>query len=212
MSEIISLSEGYPYRGDKGCFGFGSILLVKGKHHNILFDVGNYSLRSEILPVVDSVDSVVISHLHFDHCSNLDLFANKDISIYISSLELAYYEQYKNIDFDLFSYFEGIKNKLSIISITEETELDDQVNLLFTSGHTRGDISLEVDRDCILAGDALKSYLDYCNLSFYGNAFSPNEYIETKKKIIEKYPIIYPGHDGVIIDGKVKRKMKVREF
>lgn len=212
MSKIYQISEGYPYRGDKGCFGFSSILLVAGDKRNILFDVGNYSLRKEIIPILSSIDCVVISHLHFDHCSNLDLFIEKQIPIYISSLELTYFDNLKTVDADLFSYFDLIRDSLKIVPISSDIELDKGIKLLDTSGHTNGDLSLEVDKYTILSGDALKNYNDFCNVSSYGNAYSPIDYVECKKKIIDNYPVIYPGHDGVIINGKVKRKMKVREF
>ena len=35
----------------------------------------------------------------------------------------------------------------------------------------------------------------------FGNAVNPNEYINTKNKLINQYNIIFPGHDSVIKNG-----------
>lgn len=212
---IEEISIGFPYRPEKGCFGFSSSLLVIGKKKKILFDVGNLGIRSSILPLVDVVDCVVISHLHFDHCSNLDLFVNTGIPIYISEKELNYYYTNKYNDADLFSYFEYISDKLNIVVLSKEMFLDLGIKIVSTNGHTPGHLSLEIVNDddkILLAGDAIKSYKDYLNDDYYGNAVSPSDYINTKKNIKSKYNIIYPGHSGKIVDGKEFMKVWVSEF
>lgn len=83
---IKVLTNGFPYKPKKGCFGYSTCVLIK---QNILFDTGGYNLRKVIIENIDNIKQVVISHLHFDHCSNLDLFINKNIPIYISKKELS---------------------------------------------------------------------------------------------------------------------------
>ena len=105
MITVETLSVGFPYKPLNGCFGYATICLIHG-NKNILFDVGGYQLRSVVLGKLEEIDAVVISHLHFDHCSNLDLFIDTDIPIYISEKELLFYDKYKDRDSDLFSYFD----------------------------------------------------------------------------------------------------------
>ena len=96
---IEQIVSGFPYKPEKGCFGFASCILIRDSK-NILFDTGGYNVRSVIKSYLNDIDCVVISHLHFDHCSNLDLFIEKKIPIYISTKELISYYENKDNDFD----------------------------------------------------------------------------------------------------------------
>ena len=213
MKTIVKeITVGYSFKPEMGCFGFSSCLLVES-NKRILFDVGGYNIRSLIKPLINEIDCVVISHLHFDHCSNLDLFVDTNIPIYISRKELDYYEKYKDIDTDLFSYFELIRDRLNIVEVQEEIEIDKGIRILFTNGHTPGHMSLVIEKEnTILSGDALKTYKDYLNVNDYGNAYSKEDYVSSKKKIIDNFSVIYPGHSGKIVNGKLERRMEVREF
>lgn len=79
-SQIIRGINLKPY---KGAFGFSSVTLISDGKENILFDTGSYGVRKEIIELKKNVriDKVFISHFHFDHCSNLDLF--KNLPIYV---------------------------------------------------------------------------------------------------------------------------------
>lgn len=202
------LVNGFCYKPEGGCFGYATSIFVNG----ILFDTGGYGVRKEIKKRIHKINKVVISHLHFDHCSNLDLFINTNIPIYISKNELLYYEKNKNIDSDLFSYFDLIQNQLNVIPVDNEFYIKDGVKVIFTFGHTLGHISLEVDGNTLLAGDAIKSYQDYLDANNSGNACDKEMYIQTKKKLKHKYYFIYPGHDFLIENGKKTKKMELIEF
>ncbi len=211
---IKEITIGYPYRPSKGCFGYSSCLMVNSEK-KVLFDVGGYNIRILIMPLIKQIDCVVISHLHFDHCSNLDLFVDTDIPIYISKKEIEYYKKNCNKDIDLFSYFNYIKDKLNICEISQNKTLDKNIKIIMTPGHTPGHMSLEINENntkILMAGDSLKSYKDYKDTNSYGNAKNKYDYINTKKSIKEKYSIIYPGHSGKIVNGIVKEKMEVSEF
>lgn len=205
------ISRGYPFKPDVGCFGYSSSLIINSSK-TILFDTGGYNLRQAIFNELDKIECVVISHLHFDHCSNLDLFIGTSTPIYISAKELDYYNQNKNLDLDLFSYFDYIKDKINIIPVYDECLLSEGIKIIFTPGHTPGHISITVDDQIILAGDSLKTYNDYINENFYGNAYDKDQYLKTKKYIKNNFKTIYPGHDSVIINGVKGDSMPVTEF
>lgn len=202
------LVNGFCYKPEKGCFGYATSILVNG----VLFDTGGYGARKEIIKHINNINKVVISHLHFDHCSNLDLFVNTNIPIYISEKELFYYDENKNKFSDLFSYFDLIRDNLNIVIVDEELNIDKNMKIVFTFGHTPGHISLEVGKTILLAGDSIKSFNDYSDDNSYGNAYNKEMYIETKKKLKSKYSDIYPGHDFLIKNGKSTEKMEVRMF
>ena len=211
---IKQLAYGYPFKPSNGCFGYSSCFLIDD-NKKILFDTGAYNIRSVIYNILNEVECVVISHLHFDHCSNLDLFINTGIPIYISKKELDYYEKNKNNDIDLFSYFDYIKDFLNIIPIAKPINLSLNTNIIFTPGHTPGHLSLTIKDDSnniILAGDSIKTYIDYNNEKLYGNAYCKEDYIKTKKQIKEKFNVIYPGHSNSIVNGVESNKMEVKEF
>lgn len=208
---INQITSGYPYKPQVGCFGYSTCILVKD-NKKILFDTGGYNIRNVISKYVKEIDIVVISHLHFDHCSNLDLFIKRNTPIYISKKELEYYHKNKDNDLDLFSYFKDIETKLNLNIIDEEILISDNAKIIFTKGHTPGHISLVINKTILLAGDSIKTYKDYINKNNYGNAYNKEEYIKTKNKLIKSYKDIYPGHDSRIINGKIEKQKEVISF
>ena len=205
--------KGFPYKPELGCFGMATSLLIHD-NYNILFDTGNYGARKRIIELLESnkIDIVVISHLHFDHCSNLDLFINKNIPIYLSQKEFNDYFINKDNDCDLFSYFNMIYKKLNIKLVKRSCKVSNNCKLIFTKGHTNGHMSLVINDNTILAGDSLKTFNDYKDKNSYGNAVSKNDYLNTKKMIINKYQTIYCGHDGMIKDHKLYDRGDINEF
>jgi N-acyl homoserine lactone hydrolase len=87
---------------------------------------------------VDQIDYVVLSHLHFDHCGNADLF--KD-----SSAKLICSEKEKEFAFGFDGLFTGAHLKtdyqdLEWETVSGDTEFLPGVTLLETPGHTPGTV------------------------------------------------------------------------
>lgn len=200
MLSFMQITKGLNIKPSKGAFGYASVTLINDNDENILFDTGSYGVRSVIVDLLkkEKIDKVFISHLHFDHCSNLDLF--KDSKIYINKKELE--SLYNNEqDLDIYKPLISFIDKYDVIAFDSNTKISDNVNIVLTPGHTLGHSSLEVDIDgkkVLIAGDAIKSLNDYLNDEEYGNAFDPETYKKTKKEIKEKYDIIIPGHSDII--------------
>ncbi len=200
MVEFEQITKGINIKPDKGAFGYASITLLKDGNENILFDTGSYGVRSVIKELLkkEKIDKVFISHLHFDHCSNLDLF--KDSKIYINKRELKnLYEN--NDDSDLYKPLLSIIDEYDIDTFDDEINISDNIKVVLTYGHTIGHSSLEFkqgDRLVLVAGDAIKSLNDYLNSIEYGNAQNPDEYIKTKEEIKNHYDVIIPGHSDII--------------
>jgi N-acyl homoserine lactone hydrolase len=92
---------------------------------------------------VDQIDYVVLSHLHFDHCGNADLF--KD-----SSAKLVCSDKEKEWAFGFDGLFNGAHLKtdyegLNWETVSGDTEFLPGVKLLQTPGHTPGTMSMQVD-------------------------------------------------------------------
>lgn len=200
MVDFEQITKGINIKPNKGAFGYASITLLKDENENILFDTGSYGVRNVIKDLLkkQKIDKLFISHLHFDHCSNLDLFINS--KIYINERELKNLFE-NNEDIDLYKPLLKIINEYDVTTFNDEINITNNIKTVLTYGHTVGHSSLEFkqgERRILIAGDAIKSLNDYLNSNEYGNAQNPDEYIKTKENIKSNYDVIIPGHSDII--------------
>ena len=161
MKTIVKeITVGYSFKPEMGCFGFSSCLLVES-NKRILFDVGGYNIRSLIKPLINEIDCVVISHLHFDHCSNLDLFVDTNIPIYISRKELDYYEKYNEKGLEILDF---PCNQFGNQAPGSDEEIHEFCTLKY---NTKFDQFKKVDVNCSLFG-----FLAFCNVRNFDIAFN----------------------------------------
>ncbi len=207
--------KGLNIKPSKGAFGYASVTFIKDENENILFDTGSFGVRKVIYEFLqkEKIDKVFISHLHFDHCSNLDLF--KDTKIYINSREIENLYN-NNEDYDLYKPLLKILDKYNIIKFDKPMNITENIRIVLTYGHTIGHSSLEFvknNKNILIAGDSIKSLNDYLNNKEFGNAQQPVQYIETKKMIKNKYDIIIPGHSDIIYKDNLKNtEIKLKIF
>jgi N-acyl homoserine lactone hydrolase len=71
-----------------GGLGLANLTLVFTEHGPILFDVGHHGNRSAVLHGLNrhglapgDLKTVFLSHLHFDHCLNIDLFPEATVHV-----------------------------------------------------------------------------------------------------------------------------------
>jgi len=95
MPEIQHLLTGFHVNCDQGSFSFCTIALIRGRN-NILVDVGHKGranlLRESLAQVQvkeEDINMVVLTHAHWDHCQNIDMFPNARILIHPKELEYA---------------------------------------------------------------------------------------------------------------------------
>lgn len=157
----------------------------------------------------DDIDIVINTHLHWDHCSNNQLF--KKAKFYVQRRELRYAaaplpahaKYYDAFELGLIPSFVGTKFGL----LDGNEDIIDGVSVLLTPGHTPGFQSVFLTSDegsCIIAGDNVPLYenlqsnflADFKPSSIYVNLES---YYQSIHKILElKVPIV-PGHDISVI-------------
>ena len=75
------LLPGIPVSSTRGALGWSTVALIETGGLRILFDTGSYGDRSLLIERLlsldpQALDAVFISHLHYDHCQNIDLFAD----------------------------------------------------------------------------------------------------------------------------------------
>ena len=148
-----------------GSLGISSVVLVTTADGPLLFDTGHYGNRPALLRGLArhgleprDVPRVMLSHLHWDHSLNVDLFAGAEILV--SRRELEYARAPHPED----SYLPwGILEQLRRHRVTlleGPTELGPGLSAFPAPGHTPGLYALALETEdrgrVVLASDALK--------------------------------------------------------
>lgn len=122
-----------------------------------LIDCGNSNDKEKIKKEIDSIISkdkiklILLTHMHYDHCGNCDLF--EDAQIYASKEDLKNFNENPNYFFvDNFS--EKEIQRLKKAEVLSEKILD--LDVLKTPGHTNGSVCfIDKKNKLIFSGDNL---------------------------------------------------------
>lgn len=114
-------------------------------HSNLEERLGEMGIK------LDEIDYVVYSHLHFDHCGEVERFAEKS-QIIIQEAEMEACLKCNNSFEYLSEHFKEIKDKIKTISGDYDLFGDESVKILFTPGHSMGHQSLllRAKQKCVL--------------------------------------------------------------
>jgi len=138
------------------------------------------------------IDTVVLSHAHWDTATNADLFPNAEIVVH--ERELAYAERPAAHDWATPPYMGRALKKLRLKPIAGEYDIAPGVRVVELPGHTPGSIGLLVGRE-LLAGDAVACARDAAR----GRAalwFSDGAQADASlAKALSSADIVYAGHD-----------------
>lgn len=203
MYEVIILKEGYNISEgpghQKAC---GTITLLKGPK-NIIVDTGNPWDKDLILQGLEKHDTlpsavayVVCTHGHSDHVGNLNLFIH---AIHILSHDICHGDEYMSHDFE-----RGIPY-----------EIDDDVEVVPTAGHTASDVSVIVRNTkhgtVAITGDLFECQEDLENPSLWqDNSEKPEEQEQSRINILRIADYIVPGHGAMFkVPDIYKTQMRV---
>ena len=139
--KVISLLENHTCRDDCGCT-HGLSLYIETEEHRILFDLGPDDLfikNAEALEInLKTVDTVVISHGHYDHAGGLEAFCEENRGGTIFMRKDAFGPYYGK-NGELYSYIgpnAGVLEKFGIRFTEFEGALDSEITL-FSNPETR---------------------------------------------------------------------------
>jgi len=121
------------------------------------------------------VDTVVLTHSHYDHVGNNDMFENADIMLHPDEHgEVA-----------------------GAIPLETNKELIPGVRIAHTPGHTKGSVSVFVkaDKKYVVAGDAIPKHGNYERMVPPAINIDEKLALESIKLITEYADVIIPGHD-----------------
>jgi glyoxylase-like metal-dependent hydrolase (beta-lactamase superfamily II) len=200
--DILIEGNSLSFRG--GFFGFSAVVLIKVPGYDpVLFDTGHHSTRLMLLEALKQrslattdIKTVFLSHLHFDHINNVDLFTNA--KVYAGAKEWHYAQKPSDGDTFCSVGMNGyLQSRLELLD-DEEGELLPGLFYRFAPGHTPGSYLLHyVDghgKRVVIAGDACKTYRELVSLSA-GHEFDPTcRASATLAWIRENADIVVPGH------------------
>ena len=95
MATVETLLQGFGVRTDEGSIAFCGVTLLRDGNRNFLVDVGHVGRRTLLLQRLrerglepSDIHGVILTHAHWDHCLNVDLFPNA--TLYLSAAEHEY--------------------------------------------------------------------------------------------------------------------------
>ena len=202
MPQIDLVLEGWSVNLDQGRAAFCGVTLIRGTK-NILVDVAHVgrrpilieSLRRLGLEPAD-IDTVVLTHSHWDHILNADVFKNAEFLLH--PWEIEYAKSPHPRDWATPDYTWTILERCRIREVQEGDEVDDGVSVILTPGHTRGSISLVAQQgngQVVVCGDALptaQTALEECPSLIFWDV---DDARRSARKILDAGQVLYPGHD-----------------
>lgn len=197
------LVEGNNIRLDGGFLGLSSIVLVEANETKILIDTGHHVTRMMLMKALDKrglspdeIDIVFLTHLHFDHANNIDLFTKS--KILVSRTEWEYASSPHAKDHFIPSHIQYVLKRLNLEIYDGEPEIATGVKAIATPGHTPGHMSVLLTSSelgtVVIAGDAIKypkeTLTRSCDLAFDTIEIGS----ESIAKIMKMADCIVPGH------------------
>ena len=197
------LVQGNNLRLKDDFLGIANVTLIRGQDGLILFDTGGYISRLGLLKALrdrglapTDIKTIFLSHLHFDHAHNVDLFAHARFVVSEREWEYAAHPHPGDL---LLPW--GIREQLSkskVEFVSGEGQLDRGVNFFPAPGHTPGCYGIELDTAdrgrVVIAGDAIKyakeAILKRCDMAFD----EVDVGTRTIQRILERADRIVPGH------------------
>jgi len=206
--------------------------LIEGKGGPILVDTsfGDVDLMAEFHPsfncsrpnghtVVErlgthgyaptDIETVILSHLHWDHCYNLDQFEHA--TIYVQRNEL----EYAIAPYPMHAGGYDAKSlgrtppwlSIELTPLNGEVELLPGVTVFPTPGHTVGHQSVGVDtgdKTTIIAADAIPTNENIAGTDtspfIRGLSINDFDWWHSAEEIVERGDVILPGHEWAILN------------
>jgi N-acyl homoserine lactone hydrolase len=150
----------------------------------------------------DDIDIVVVTHLHWDHCGENDLFPKSKILIQRRELESARSPFPVTAD----GYNKKMVDEIDYTVISGDKKIAKGVKIIFTPGHTYGfqEVLVETEmRRILIAGDAISFFknLEKDPPLISGFYVDMKAYYKSLEKMAGlKADLILPGHDFKVFE------------
>ena len=153
--KVEVLLQGYSLDTNVGLAGFCTVTLVEGvdasgERKRILFDPAHVGRRVVLYDALAKrglrprdVDAVVLSHSHWDHIQNIDVFAHAPILIH--PYERRYSLEPHVNDWATPAWTGAILERQKLVEVSEGDQILQGVRVMDMPGHTPGGIGLAVE-------------------------------------------------------------------
>lgn len=210
------------------------MFLIKNKGRNILVDTGpcdperalkyhgeiiqeDNMIQENALKSVgltpDDIDTVIFTHLHWDHCCRCDIYKNARFVVQKRELQFAICpNDVQKAQYEI-GFEEIIPPWIPVLSKMEVVEgdienYDDNIHLITLPGHSPGFMGILVNTskgDYLIAGDTIpleENWIGDHKLKHIPNGLhiDLNEYEETFKKMDKMKATMIPGHDFSVLE------------
>ena len=203
MGTLDVLTYGFAFVSDQGLMGWSTISLLTQGNRRILVDTGPASRRHLLHKALEGrgltpedIDTVILTHLHWDHCQNTDMFPNARVALHPK--ELDYARSPAPGDFTAASYIVDMLDALNVEPVSDGDSIAEGVSIIDTPGHTKGHISVVAtvdDEKVLVAGDALPDGGTVRRRLPYNVFWDVKDATESVEKMLDSSQVFYPGHD-----------------
>ena len=202
MATIETVLQGFSVATDQGSLGFCGVTLIRGTK-TILVDAAHVGRRQLLLNrfkemgiAPSDVDYVFLTHAHWDHSLNIDVFPRAKVLIHPAERE--YCKQPRASDWATPLWVSQMLESSQLQEVKDGEEIDDGVTVISTPGHSKGSMGLLV-RDAqgtiAVSGDALSTALSVSTglprLAFW----DLEEAKQSIRRLLDRAQVFYPGHD-----------------
>ncbi|HJN92332.1 MAG TPA: MBL fold metallo-hydrolase [Dehalococcoidia bacterium] len=203
MATVDILLPGYSFGTDSGTPAFCAVLLVESEGRRILVDTAHVGRRTSLQTALQArgltegdIDLVFMTHAHWDHVQNFDLFP--DAPLLLHPAERKYAAKPHVNDWATPQWTGAAVETHRIQEVSEGDELAVGVAVIDLPGHSPGSMGLLVETEhgiSGLTGDAMHT----ANVGLTGKSplvfYSSSQANESIGKIMSASDVLFPGHD-----------------
>jgi N-acyl homoserine lactone hydrolase len=205
---IDVILDGFGINTSAGLIAMCEVILIEGRGPDggpvrILVDPAHVGRRAFLQDALASrglapgdIDMVVLTHAHWDHVQNIDLFAHAPV--YLHADERRYCARPHPNDWATPPWTGDILERMQVREIADGAELIPGVGVVHLPGHSAGSIGVTVQGEqglSLITGDALH----YASVALSRQPplvfWDPDQALDSIDRAVAMADVIYPGHD-----------------